>query len=117
MQISQTSMLFAIKHKPLIINLRRIIISLIISASLEFDGSNTSQKLGQGQQKAGKVSGTKEKQFEENVETHEINQQQVSNMIGYKESTLERQSLSEIKMDRGSAIYEKTTNCGSNCQI
>jgi len=47
---------------------------------------------------AGKGSGAKQKQLEEHVATNEVNLQQVSNMIGHKKRTLERQSSSDIKM-------------------
>lgn len=37
-----------------------------------------------------------------------VNWQQVSNMIGYKKSFLERQSFSEVKLGKGSLISKKT---------
>jgi len=60
-----------------------------------------------GQQKAGTVSVTKKKQLEEHCATNYVNWQQVSNMIGYKKSILERQSLSEVKMGLCTPICEK----------
>lgn len=36
-----------------------------------------------------------------------VNWQQVSNMIGYKKSFLERQSFSEVKLGKGSLISKK----------
>lgn len=38
-----------------------------------------------------------------------VNWQQVSNMIGYKKSFLERQSFSEVKLGKGSLISKKKT--------
>ena len=67
-------------------------------------------KLGWGQQKSVKVSGTDKKQLEEHAANYSVNCKQVSNMIRYKKSTLERQSLSEVKMGRGSATCEKTVS-------
>ncbi len=39
--------------------------------------------------------------------TNSINWHQVCNMISYKRDVLERQSLSEVKMGRGSPICER----------
>jgi len=59
------------------------------------------------EQKAGTVSGIIKKQLEKHVATNKDNLQQVSNMIGYKKSTSERQSLSEVKIGRGLAICKE----------
>lgn len=44
------------------------------------------RKVGLGQQKPGKVSGTTRKQLEKHFVTNQVNWQQVSNMIRYKRS-------------------------------
>ena len=62
------------------------------------------KQVGMGQQKAEKVSGTEDKQLRNILQLISLFWQQVCDMTGYKKSTLERQSLSEAKMGRGSVI-------------
>ena len=47
------------------------------------------------------------KQIEEDLTTNEVNQQQVSNMTGYKRNISLRQGLSDVKMGEGSPICIK----------
>ncbi len=65
-----------------------------------------SKKLVRGQQRA-----EKGKYFEiqpgEYLATNKANWHQVCNMISYTRDILERQSLSEVKMGRGSPILER----------
>lgn len=58
------------------------------------------RKVGLGQQKPGKVSGTTRKQLEKHFVTNQVNWQQVSNMIRYKRSI--RGAFSKAKVVRGS---------------
>lgn len=81
----------------------------------EFDGRKTSQTLGCVQPKTGNVSGARKKQLKELFSSNLVNKQQVSIMVRYKKTILERQSLSEVKMGRGLStckliIY--THHCG-----
>ncbi len=46
-------------------------------------------------------------QLGEHLATNSVNWHQVCNMISYKRDVLERQSLSEVKMGRGSPICER----------
>ena len=46
----------------------------------------------------------------EHLATYEVNRYQVCNMISYKSDVLEKQSLSEVKMDRDSPICERVGN-------
>ncbi len=46
-------------------------------------------------------------QLGEHLATNYVNWHQVCNMISYKRDVLERQSLSEVKMGRGSPICER----------
>lgn len=46
-----------------------------------------------------------------------VNWQQVSNMIGYKKSFLERQSFSEVKLGKGSLISKKNPKTSIYCEI
>ena len=64
---------------------------------------------------------SKKIQLEEHLETNEVNRYQVCNMTSYKRDVLERLSLSEVKMGRGSPICEKIVEYFKNnvlqCQI
>ncbi len=62
-----------------------------------------SKKLARGQQRAEKASNFEKIQLGEHLATWH----QVCNMISYKRDVLERQSLSEVKMGRGSPICER----------
>ena len=59
-----------------------------------------------GQAKAGKAGCSTKKQLKEQVATY-VKQQQVGHRTGHKKCTLERQSLSGLKMDRGLSICKK----------
>ncbi len=65
-----------------------------------------SKKLARGQQRAEKIYFEKI-QLGEHLATNSINWHQVCNMISYKSDVLERQSLIEVKMGRGSLICER----------
>ncbi len=66
-----------------------------------------SKKLAQGQQRTEKARHFEKIQLGEHLATNEVNWHQVCNMISYKMDVLERQSLSEVKMGRGSPICER----------
>ncbi len=65
------------------------------------------KKVGTGQQRAEKARNFEKIQLGEHLATNEVNWHQVCNMISYKRDVLERQSLSEVKMGRGSPICER----------
>ncbi len=65
------------------------------------------KKVGTGQQRAEKARHFEKIQLGEHLATNSFNWHQVCNMISYKRDVLERQSLSEIKMGRGSPICER----------
>ncbi len=65
-----------------------------------------SKKLECGQQRAEKARHFEKIQLGEHLATNEVNWHQVCNM-SYKRDFLERQSLSEVKMGRGSPICER----------
>ena len=65
------------------------------------------KKLECRQQKTVKACGTIKKKLEEHVAFKYVDWHQISNMIGHKNRTLERQSLSEVKIARDSAICKK----------
>ncbi len=66
-----------------------------------------SKKLAQGQQRADNARYFEKIQLGEHLATNYVNWHQVCNMISYKRDVLERQSLSEEKMGRGSPICER----------
>ncbi len=66
-----------------------------------------SKKLARGQQRAEKARNFEKIQLREHLATNKVNWHQVYNMISYKRDVLERQSLSEVKMGRGSPICER----------
>jgi len=66
-----------------------------------------SKKLGWVQQMAEKVSNFEKIQLWEHLATNKVNWYHVCNIISYKRDVLERQSLSEVKMGRGSPICER----------
>ncbi len=70
----------------------------------KFDACYRSQKSWHGFEKARNFENI---QLGEHLATNEINWHQVCNMISYKRDVLERQSLSELKMGRGSPICER----------
>jgi len=73
---------------------------------INFDGSSISKKkVGTGEIKAGKVSGSKKKQLEEHIAINQINWKQVSDMIGYK-----KEHLREAEFPRNK---DGSTNCGT----
>ncbi len=61
-----------------------------------------SKKLARGQQRAEKARNFDKIRLREHLATNQVNWHQVCNMISYKRDVLERQSLSEVKMGRGS---------------
>ncbi len=65
------------------------------------------KKVGTGATKGWKSKNLEKIQLGEHLATNEVNWHQVCNMISYKRDVLERQSLSEIKMGRGSPICER----------
>ncbi len=66
-----------------------------------------SKKLTRGQQRAEKTRNFEKIQLDEHIATNQVNWHQVCNMISYKRDVFERQSLSEVKMGRGSPICER----------
>ncbi len=77
-------------------------------AHFKFDACYRSQKkLARGQQRAEKARHFEKIQPGEHLATNEVNWHQVCNMISYKRDVLEKQSLSEVKMGRGSPICER----------
>ncbi len=66
-----------------------------------------SKKLARGQQRVEKERHFEKIQLGEHLATNEVNWHQVCNMISYKRDVLERQSLSEVKLGRGSPICER----------
>ncbi len=66
-----------------------------------------SKNLPQGQQRAEKARHFEKIQLGEYLATNSVNWHLVCNMISYKRYVLERQSLSEVKMGRGSPICER----------
>ncbi len=66
-----------------------------------------SKKLAREQQRAEKARNFEKIQLGEHLATNQANWHQVCNMISYKRDVLERQSLSEVKMGRGSPICER----------
>ncbi len=66
-----------------------------------------SKKLARGQQRAEKARHFEKIQLGEHLETNWGNWHQVCNMLSYKRDVLVRQSLSEVKMSRGSPICER----------
>ncbi len=66
-----------------------------------------SKKLARGKQRAEKARIFEKIQLGEYLATNEVYWLQVCNMISYKRDVLERQSLSEAKMGRGSPICER----------
>lgn len=69
---------------------------------LSFMGVLCFKSVGTGQQEAKRLSGTKKKHLEEQFKMNCVNQQQVSNVIWFKKSILERQKFSDVKTGRGS---------------
>ncbi len=61
-----------------------------------------SKKLARGNKQLKKQDILKKIQLGEHLATNWVNWHQVCNMISYKRDVLERQSLSEVKMGRGS---------------
>ncbi len=77
-------------------------------SSFKFEVSYRSQKkLVRGQQRAEKAGHFKEIQLEEHLAADYVNWHHVCNMISCKRDVLEKQSLSEVKMGRGSPICER----------
>ncbi len=68
---------------------------------------HVSKTLSRGQQRAEKALHFEKIQLGEHLVTNEVNWHQVCHMISYKRDVLERQSLSEVKMGRGSLICER----------
>ncbi len=62
------------------------------------------KKVGTEQQRPEKAGHFENIQLGEHLATNLVNWHQVCNMISYKREVLERQSLSEVKMGRGSPI-------------
>ncbi len=73
-------------------------------SSFKFEAS---YKLARGQQRAEKARHFKEIQLGEHLAADYVNWHHVCNMISCKRDVLERQSLSEVKMGRGSPICER----------
>lgn len=73
-------------------------------ANFDFHSNNTSQKVGAG---ATKCCTSK---TEEHMTAKWANFQQVSEMTGYERGIEERQSVLDVKMDRG------CKNCKNNCE-
>ncbi len=65
------------------------------------------KKVGMGPQRAEKARNFENIQLGEHLATNYVNWHQICNMISYKRDVLERQSLSEVEMDRGSPICER----------
>ncbi len=65
------------------------------------------KKVGTGEQRGEKARNFEKIQLGEHLATNYVNWHQVCNMISYKRDVLERQSLSEVKMGRGSPICER----------
>ncbi len=66
-----------------------------------------SKKFAQSKNRAEKARKFDKIQLGEHQATNSVNWYQVCNMISYKRDVLERQSLSEVKMGRGSPICER----------
>ncbi len=66
-----------------------------------------SKKLPWGQQRAENARHFEKIQLGEHLATNWVNWHQVCNMISYKRDVSEMQSLSEVKMGRGSPICER----------
>jgi len=66
-----------------------------------------SEKLARGQQRAEKARHFEKIQLGEQLATNYVNWHQVCNMSSYKRDVLKRQSLSEVRICRGSPICEE----------
>ncbi len=77
-------------------------------AHFKFDACYSSQKRWHGGNKGlKKARHFKKIQLGEHLATNSVNWHQVCNMISYTRDVLERQSLSEVKMGRGTPICKR----------